>query len=121
MVKGATLQLQGGTFSFANGLVISPNATVTGCGTVLGPITNNGTYSNPCQPVTITGITKLGSTATIFFTTHAGSNQVLEFKTNLVATNWSPILPGVLGNGNTMSKDDTNATNAARFYRIHLQ
>ncbi len=29
----ATLQLLGGTYSFANGLVISSNATVTGCGT----------------------------------------------------------------------------------------
>ena len=30
-------------------------------------------------------------------------------------------IPGVTGNGSVMSRADPNATNAARFYRVHLQ
>jgi len=117
----ATLLLQGGTFTFANGLVISPNATVTGCGTVVGPVTNNGTYSNPCAGVSINNLIRTGNSNTVFFTTLTSSNHVLEFKTNLASPSWIPILPGVIGNGGTMSAADPTATNAARFYRIHLQ
>jgi hypothetical protein len=121
-VNPATLELQGGVYSFANGLVISPNATVTGCGTILGPITNNGTLATNCGPgVAITSATKASDTVTVFFSTVAGSNHFLEFKTNLSAPAWSAILPAVVGNGTVMSKTDTTATNVARFYRIHLQ
>ena len=121
-VNAATLELQGGTFSFADGLVISPNATVTGCGTIIGPITNNGVYSNSCGvKVTIKNITKVANTATIYFSTIAGSNHVVEYKTNLLAPTWIPLLPGVIGDGNTMSKADTSAANSSRFYRISVQ
>ena len=118
----ATLELQGGTFSFADGLVISPNATVTGCGTIIGPITNNGTYSNPCGvQVVIKNLIKVADTATIYFSTVAGSNHIVEYKTNLLSPGWTPLLPGVLGDGNVMSKADTSATNKTRFYRISVQ
>jgi T5SS/PEP-CTERM-associated repeat protein len=121
-VNPATLVLQGGTYSFADGLVISPNATVTGCGTVVGPITNNGVYANSCgASVTISSITRIASTATINFSTITGSNHILEYKTNLTAPAWNAILPGVIGNGNTMSKADPNATNTTRFYRVSVQ
>lgn len=121
-VNPATFQLQGGTYSFANGLVISPNATVTGCGTIIGSITNNGTLSTNCGPtLKITRTTKSNSTVTVFFTTIASSNHVLEYKTNLSSPGWSAILPGVIGNGSVMSQGDANATNTARFYRVHLQ
>src|SRR5262249_34556306 len=47
-VNAATLQLLGGVYSFANGLVITNNATVTGCGTIVGPISNFGTLATNC-------------------------------------------------------------------------
>ncbi|HEY5915037.1 MAG TPA: immunoglobulin domain-containing protein [Verrucomicrobiae bacterium] len=47
-VSPATLELLGGTFAFADGLVISPNATLTGCGTIIGSIFNNGTIATNC-------------------------------------------------------------------------
>ena len=47
-VNPAMFHLEGGTYSFADGLVIAANATVTGCGTIIGPIVNNGTYNNSC-------------------------------------------------------------------------
>jgi hypothetical protein len=115
--------LLGGTYSFANGLVISNNATVTGCGTILGTINNFGTLATNCASagVTITAATKAGTTATVFFSTLNGSNHVLEYKSAITDPVWSAILPGVIGNGSITNKADTNATNASRFYRIHVQ
>jgi T5SS/PEP-CTERM-associated repeat protein len=122
-VNPATLQLLGGTYSFAGGLVVSSNATVSGCGTILGSITNQGTIATNCGPagVTITATTKTGATATVFFTTLNGSNHVLEYKNTLNATGWTAILPGVIGNGGVTNKTDTSATVPSRFYRIHVQ
>jgi hypothetical protein len=123
-INSATLELLGGTYTFADGLVISPNATVTGCGTVTGTIVNNGNYNNPCGPtpaISIASITKIGSNVTLQFNTLSGSNHIIEYKTNLVAPTWNPLLPAVLGNGNTMYKTDTTATNASRFYRVRVQ
>ena len=47
-IAPAEFRLNGGTHTFANGLVISSNATLTGCGTVLGAILNHGTISTNC-------------------------------------------------------------------------
>ena len=115
----ATLQLLGGTYSFANGLVISSNATVKGCGTILGTISNSGTLATNC--LVITAATKVGTVATIYFTTLAGSNHILEYKNTLTDAVWTAILPGVIGNGSITNKTDTNATFRSRFYRVHLQ
>jgi fibronectin-binding autotransporter adhesin len=122
-VNPATLQLQGGTFFFANGLVISSNATVMGCGTILGNISNLGTLTTNCGPtgVVITSATRTGSTVTVFFTTLSGSNHVLEYKNALNDASWTAILPGVIGNGGVASATDNSATVPRRFYRIHLQ
>jgi T5SS/PEP-CTERM-associated repeat protein len=46
--NAATLELLGGTHSFADGLIISSNATLTGCGTVIGSIVNHGTINTNC-------------------------------------------------------------------------
>jgi len=122
-VHPATFQLAGGTFSFADGLVISSNATVSGCGTLVGTISNSETLATNCASagVIVTGTTKTGTTATIFFTTLAGSNHVLEYKNTLTEAVWTAILPGVIGTGSTTNKADNNATPSTRFYRIHIQ
>jgi hypothetical protein len=41
-VKPATFVLGAGTHVFANGIVVSPNATLTGCGNIVGSVVNNG-------------------------------------------------------------------------------
>jgi len=121
-INPAVLELRGGTFAFAGGLVISPNATVTGCGTIVGGIVNNGTLNTNCGPsLAITSITKTGAVATVFFSTVPGSNHFLEFKNTLADPTWTAILPGVIGDGNPANREDPDATNVARFYRIHLQ
>jgi T5SS/PEP-CTERM-associated repeat protein len=75
--QAATLELLGGTHTFANGIVISSNATLTGCGTILGNLTNYGTLATNCgvgpmrpritlQPQSVTAET--GGTATFSVT-----------------------------------------------------
>ena len=122
-VNPATLELQGGTYHFADGLVIAANATVTGCGTVVGSIANSGILNTNCgasAPI-ITALSKSGDTATIWFSTVSGANHVLEFKPALSDAAWSPILPGIVGNGSVTNIPDSTATNAIRFYRIKVQ
>ncbi len=121
-VNPATLELQGGIYTFADGLVISPNATVTGCGTIIGAITNNGTLI-PCgpPPATISGVTRTGSTATVSVTSASGYNYTLEFKNALNELSWTPILPAQPGTGGLLNLSDTLATNRTRFYRIGAQ
>ncbi|MEO6036012.1 MAG: hypothetical protein ABIQ35_12220, partial [Verrucomicrobiota bacterium] len=121
-VNVATLQLDGGTYSFANGLVISSNSTVTGCGTIVGNVTNNGTFSTNCGPViNITGINYAGMTATVSFSSLSGLNHLLQFKTDLAVPTWKTISPGVIGDGGIRFLSDTTATNASRLYRILAQ
>ena len=123
-MNSATLELQGGTYTFANGLVISPNATVAGCGTVIGAITNNGTYTNFCgqsPTVSINSLTLTGNTVTVSFSSASGLNHTLEFKSSLGDAGWTPVPPALLGDGNLMNAPDPTATNDSRFYRIHVQ
>jgi hypothetical protein len=52
--SAATLDLLTGTHTFANGLSISSNATLTGTGTLLAPLTVSGTFSPGHSPGTLT-------------------------------------------------------------------
>jgi T5SS/PEP-CTERM-associated repeat protein len=47
-INPATLYLNGGTHSFANGLVISSNATLAGCGTIIGSVSSSGVIATNC-------------------------------------------------------------------------
>lgn len=122
-ITPAILQLQGGTVSFADGLIISSNAAVTGCGTLIGTIVNHGTLSTNCGPAAplITKIVAGGSDATLYFTTISGLNYVLEYKNAINDANWTAIALGVFGNGNVMTITDTNAVAQTRFYRVRAQ
>jgi T5SS/PEP-CTERM-associated repeat protein len=120
-IHPATLQLQGGTYNFANGLVISPNATVTGCGTVVGTVSNNGSYSVNCGGLNITAIVKTNSLATIYFTTETNKTYALEYKISPGDASWTGLGAAIPGNGSVMSLQDASATNASRIYRVHAQ
>ena len=83
----ATLHLNGGTHSFANGLVISSNATLEGCGTILGSIINHGTISTNCGGLPVApSITTpaVGATAvmggTVTFSVVVSGTQPLFFQ-----------------------------------------
>ncbi len=66
-VSVATLDLLGGTHTFANGLTVTNNANLTGAGTVLGGITSGGTIAPGASPGTlnVTGDLTLLDTATL--------------------------------------------------------
>jgi hypothetical protein len=122
--NAATLQLQGGTYTFANGLVISANSTVTGCGTIIGTIVTNGVMNLTCggtAPTVIQSIGKAGGAASIQVPSVTGKTYNLEFKNALTDPTWTPILPGVAGNGSILNLPDSTATNGTRFYRVHVQ
>jgi T5SS/PEP-CTERM-associated repeat protein len=124
-ITPATLYLNGGTHSFANGLTISPNATLAGCGTIIGPISNFGTIATNCSgglvAPQITALSRAGRTNVISFTTVTGQNYSLEFKNDLTNGTWTAIVPGTNGNAGVVSLTDTNATMPRRFYHVRSQ
>lgn len=124
-VAAATLHMNGGTLSFTNGLIISSNATLNGCGTIIGAIINHGVIATNCGSVlvqpTITGVTKANTTNMITFTTVNGQNYTLEFKNTLSDATWTAILPSVTGSVSVMTLRDTTVTVPTRFYRVRTQ
>jgi T5SS/PEP-CTERM-associated repeat protein len=123
-VTPTTFVLEGGVHSFADGLVISPNATVTGCGTIVGGIVNHGTLA----------VTNCGPPAGPFLTLHplAGSEMVfsfpsatglvytVEFKDTLDDPLWTP-LPPLAGDGSVMSVTNFVTGSPARFFRLRVE
>ena len=123
-VSPATLYLNGGVHSFANGLVISPHATLAGCGTIIGSVTMNGTNAINCNALVaprISSVVNTGVTNTISFASQTRQTYTLQYTTNLTATNWASIPPSLSGNGGVLQLMDTAATNASRFYRVLTQ
>lgn len=145
-VNAAVFELRGGVHSFANGLIISPNATLRGCGTIAGDVINQGAIIADCpgQALTFTGaftnfgtifatnggvihlfgitqINKTATTAAISFATVTGLSFTLEYKNAVDDPTWTPILPALAGNGTVMTQTDTNATVPARIYRVRAQ
>lgn len=124
-VDAAMLHMDGGTHSFANGLIISSNATLNGCGTIIGTIINHGTIATNCGVVlvrpTITGLIKTGPTNVLSFTTMNGQTYTLEFKNALSDVNWTALPPPTNGNGSVLTLKDTSANTASRFYHVRTQ
>jgi hypothetical protein len=123
-VLPATLHLNGGTHVFSGGLTIASNATLSGCGTIIGTIINHGTIATNCATLVaprITGIVRTGTTNTISFTSVIGQTYTLEYKNTLRDTSWTA-LPGLAaGTGAVMSLRDTTASLATRFYHVRTQ
>jgi T5SS/PEP-CTERM-associated repeat protein len=124
-ITPATLYLNGGTHTFANGLTISKNSTLAGCGTIIGPISNFGTIATNCSgglvAPQITALSTAGRTNVISFTTVTGQTYSLEFKNELTNATWTAIPTGTNGNAGVISLEDTNATVPRRFYHIRSQ
>jgi hypothetical protein len=124
-LAGATLHLNGGTNVFANGLVISANARLEGCGTIVGSIVNNGTIATNCSPQIvaprISAITKAGATATVSFASVIGQTYTLEFKNALTGSIWTAAGPSSNGCGGVISLIDAAASAPSRFYHVRTQ
>jgi hypothetical protein len=114
----AVLELTGGTSIFADGLVISSNSTVRGCGAIVGNVVNNGTLAIcAVEAPSIVQTLKTGSVTTVFFNSVSGVSYTLEYRDTMEAP-WTPIQPEVPGTGNVISQVDTNASVPMRFYRV---
>ncbi len=122
-VRPATLHLLGGTHVFADGLVISSNATLSGCGTIIGALSNHGTDSRDCgtntgppvitqQPMSLT--VRQGDSAT--FSVRAAGTEPLSYQ-------WRFGIPGS-GGGDipgataaSLTRTNVQLTNAGN-YRV---
>ena len=118
--NAATFQLVGGTHVFANGLTISSNATLSGCGTIVGTILNFGTIATNCgvvsgppsitqQPTNMT--VAQGATAT--FSVAASSSSALSYQWRFSG------LPGDIpgATNSTLAITGAQGTNAGN-YRV---
>ena len=121
--NAATLNLAGGTHLFTAGLILSSNATLTGCGTIIGSVVNHGTIATNCSaapPPTITRITFGTNTAAVFFQSVGGATYFLEYKDRLQDSSWTPVASAT-GSGSLLQLTDPAATARMRFYRIRVQ
>ena len=110
--SAATLHLLGGTHSFADGLVISKNATLSGCGTIVGNVINNGTIATNCgaAPVAPSITTQpLGQTvtngATVVFSVAATGTPPLRYEWFFNGTNTVGAASATLGMTNVQPAD----------------
>ncbi len=125
-VSPAVLNLRSGTHTFANGLVISPNATLRSCGTIIGSVINNGTIATNCgsTPVSmpIELQTATGRTNLISFSSVLGSVYTLQYKASLSDATWTDLPPSTNGTGSTIVLRDTPGSPApSRYYRVKIQ
>lgn len=124
-VNPATLELDGGTVSFANGIVISPNATLAGCGTLTGNVTVLAGGSNgfqpcgqpPITPITLTNFASVAAGIRFSFNSDAGVNYLVEFKNDLAEPAWQP-LTTLAGNGDLLHVTNNTAATGARFFQV---
>lgn len=123
-VNPATLELNGAA-TFANGIVVSPNATLAGCATLAGNITvmpgganilSNCPSSTP-TPITLTAVAPVIGGLRFSFNTDLGANYTVEFKDDLSAPNWQ-VLQTFTGTGGPAHVTNAPAPAAARFYRV---
>jgi T5SS/PEP-CTERM-associated repeat protein len=121
-VKAATYHMDGGVHEFANGLVISANATLSGCGTIIGTVSNSGTVATNCGVLapTIVNPQYTGATMSFSFQTQVGPSYVVEFKNALTDAQWSTLETRV-GDGSVVTITDAVAVGTSRFYRIRVQ
>lgn len=147
-IHDATLWLEGGAFSFANGLVISSNAVLRGYGTIMNNVTNHGTIiadqpgeemffqgslSNTGQITTTNGggisgaflkivqMSKTGNSAQVSVQGIRGLAFSLEYKNSIFDPGWTPLLPFVQGTNATMILTDPDATEPMRVYRMRAE
>jgi titin len=76
---------------------------------------------NPNSVLRITSVTKSAGNVLIGFPSVTGKVYQLQFRDDLVAGNWNPLVDGILGTGATLQiSDPSNSGLTKRFYRIAL-
>jgi len=121
-MQSATLYLNGGTHTFVSGLVISSNATLKGCGTIVGNIINHGTIATNCSlsGTSLALIIRNGNTNLLSFTSVTGTTYTLQYKDTLNDPAWTSLAPSTNGTGSQIILQDAVANGATRFYRLSM-
>lgn len=122
-VTPATFFLDGGVHVFADGLVLSANATLAGCGTVVGNIILNGGTNTLTECAMGPAITHAGFVQDAFilsFLGVSGANYFLESKNLLTDSSWTT-LTNRLGEGALLMLVDPAPPSPTRFYRIRVE
>lgn len=117
----ATLQLDGGNHSFANGLTLSSNAVLKGSGTVTGTITVLPGGSNQLGvPAGLTlALGFIGGKFRFSFPSATGKFYDVFARTNLATTNWT--LQTTLSGTGAVLTYTNNSTNPARLFRVQIR
>jgi hypothetical protein len=118
----ANYHMDGGVHTFADGLIISPNATLSGCGTIIGNVINNGTISTNCGVAvspTIVNVQHSASSFSFSFQSQNGVTYTIQYQTSLEDNDWST-LETRSGDGTVLTVTDPVTTAARRFYRIQI-
>ena len=149
----ANYVMQGGTHLFSQGIVISSNSVLSGCGTIMGSVTNYGTillggcditFSNSVvnfgtiiatnglphflstfsnqgafviNPPAFQTLMKTNGAFKFNWNAVEGVNYQVQYKTNLIQTNWINFGSSILATNSTMTVSDF-LTNSQRFYRV---
>jgi hypothetical protein len=78
--------------------------------------------NNPNSVLRITSVSQSGGNVLVGFASVSGKVYQLQYRDDLVAGNWSPLVDGILGTGSTLQITDPSANGLTkRFYRIALQ
>jgi T5SS/PEP-CTERM-associated repeat protein len=103
--NAAVFEMLGGTHLFSGGLVISSNATLSGCGTIIGSIENHGVMATNCSAGTAPAITRQPTSLTVT------QGSTVEF--SVVASGTPPLFyQWYVGVGDGRDPSITGATNA---------
>lgn len=103
-------------------LVISPNAILTGCGVILGTITNQGTIATNCGPPSPLLVNPVYAVGVFSFSFESanGFTYIVEYAPAVDALTWNT-LTLTNGTGSNITIRDNSATGANRFYRLRVQ
>ena len=78
--------------------------------------------NNPNSFLRITSVARSSGNVMVGFPSVSGKVYQLQYRDDLVAGNWSPLVDGILGTGATLQITDPSSTGLTkRFYRIALQ
>lgn len=115
--RAAVFRLDGGVHTFQDGLVISPNASVLGCGQIVGAIQNNGVLSTNCGAIApaLTNPLRTQGQFSFGIQTEPGIVYTVEYKNSLSEAAWTK-LDTHTGTGGTLTVADVVA-GETRFYR----
>jgi hypothetical protein len=120
--NAATFHMNGGTHYFANGLTISPNATLTGCGTIIGTVNNQGTIATNCGPAAPVLLSPAYAAGEFSFSlqSRVGESYTIERASTVDAAVWD-VVTVTNGTGNLIIIRDRAAGGLSRFYRARAQ